>query len=69
MQSEIRGKNIIFGSSNRHTSHSGVRNTWIRNNQFQEDYSHPPNGKVLISIMGSINLDDIDSMKIGPSAD
>ena len=67
MQSEITGRYIILGSCSRHTAHSGVRNPWIRNNQFQEDDSHPPSEEVLISIMGSINLDDVDSMEIGPS--
>ena len=67
MKSEIIGRYIIFRSCNRHTSHSGVRNPWIRNKQFQEDDSHPPSEEVLISIMGSINLDYIDRMEISPS--
>ena len=69
MQSEITGRYIIFQSCNRHRSHSGVKNTWIRNNQFQEDDSHPPSEEVLISIMKSIKLDDVDSMEVGPSTD
>ena len=69
MQSEITGRYIIFGSCNRHMSHSGGRNTWVRNNQFQENESHPPSDEVLISIMGSISLDDVDKMEISPSKD
>ena len=64
LSKSFRGKYIIFGSCSRHISHSGVRNTWIRNNQFQEDDSHPPSEEVLISIIGSINLDDVDSIKV-----
>ena len=69
MQSEITGRYIIFGSCNRHTSHSRNRNTWIRNNQFQEGESQSPDEEVLISIMGSISLDDVDQVEANPSKD
>ena len=69
MQSEITGRYIIFGSCNRHTSHSRNRSTWIRNNQFQESGSQSPSDEVLISIMGSIGLDDVDHVEISPDKD
>ena len=69
MKSKITGKCIIFGSCNRHASHSTNRNTWIRNNQFQEGESQSPDEEVLISIMGSISLDDVDQVKANPSKD
>ena len=69
MQSEITGRYIIFRSYKRHAGHSGDRNPWIRNNQFHEGESQKPNEEVLISIMGSISLDDVDSIEVGPSKD
>ena len=57
MQSEITGRYIIFGSCNRHASHSRGQNTWIRNNEFHGDESQSPDQEVLISIMGLISLD------------
>ena len=69
MQSEITGRYIIFRSSNRHTSHSRRRSTWIRNNQFQETESQSPDEEVLISIMGSISLDDVDQVEANPNKD
>ena len=50
MQSKITGRYIIFGSCNRHVSHSKDRNTWIRNNQFLESESQSPDEEVLILI-------------------
>ena len=69
MQSEITGRYIILGSCNRHASYSKNRNTWIRNNQFHESESQPPEEEVLISIMGSISLDDVDQVEANPSKD
>ena len=69
MQSEITGRYIIFRSCNRHASHSRHRNTWIRNHQFHEDESQSPDQEVLISIMGSISLDDVDQVEANPSRD
>ena len=40
---------------------------WIRNNQFQESESQSPDEEVLISIMGSISLDDVDQVEANPS--
>ena len=69
MQSEITGRYIIFGSCSRHISHSRGRSTWVRNNQFQENESQSPSDEVLISIMGSISLDDVDKVEISPGKD
>ena len=67
MQSEITGRYIIFGSCNRHTSHSRSRSTWIRNNQFQVSESQSPDEEVLILIMGSISLDYVDQVEANPN--
>ena len=69
MRSEITGRYIIFGSCSRHTSHSRSKNIWIRNNQFQESGSQSPSDEALISIMGSISLDDVDHVEISPDKD
>ena len=69
MQSEITGRYIIFGSCSRHKSHSKGRNTWVRSNQFQENELLPSSDEVLISIMGSISLDEVDNVEIGPGTD
>ena len=69
MQSKIIGRYIIFGSCSRHTSHSRSRSTWVRNNQFQENESQSPSDEVLISILGSRSLDDVDKVKISPGKD
>ena len=69
MQSEIIERNIIFGSCNRHASHSKNRNTWIRNNQFHGSESQSPDEEVLISIMGSSSLDDVDQVDANPIKD
>ena len=69
MQSEITGKYIIFGSCHKHTSHSRRRNTWIRSNQVHENKDQDPDQEVLVSIMGSINLDNVDQIETNPSQD
>ena len=69
MQSEITGRYIIFGSCNRHALHSRNRNTWIRSHQVHEDKSQAPDHEILISIMGSISLDDVDQVETDPSKD
>ena len=69
MQSEITGKYIIFGSCHKHTSHSRRRNTWIQSNQVHENKDQDPDQEVLVSIMGSINLDDVDQIETNPSQD
>ena len=48
---------------------TGNRNIWIRNNQFNESESQSPDEEVLISIMGSISLDDIDQVEANASED
>ena len=58
MQSEITGNYIIFGSCRRYLRHTKDRNPWIRNNQFQENESSQSDEEIVISIMGSVNLDD-----------
>ena len=69
MQSEITRRYIIFESCSRHTSHSRGRSTRVRNNQFHEKESQSPSDEVLISIIGSISLDDVDKMEISPGKD
>ena len=69
MQSKITERDIIFWSCNRHVLHSKNKNTWIRNIQFHESESQSPDEEVLISIMGSISLDDVDQVEANPSKD
>ena len=69
MQSEITGKYIIFGSCRRHSRHTEDRSPWIRSNQFQENGSPQSDEEVVISIMGSVNLDDVEGMEAGTSLD
>ena len=69
MQSEITGKYIIFGSCRRHSRHTEDRSPWIRNNQFQENGSPQSDEEVVISIMGSVSLDDVEYMEVGTSKD
>ena len=69
MQSEITGKYIIFGSCRRHSRHTMNRSPWIRSNQFQENGSPQSDEEVVISIMGSVSLDDVEYMEAGTSKD
>ena len=69
MQSEITGKYIIYGSFRRYSRHTEDRNLWIRRNQFQENGSPQSDEEVVISIMGSVNLDDVEYMEADTSKD
>ena len=67
MQSEIKGKYIIFGSCRRHSTHTENINLLIRSYQFQENGSPQSDEEVVISIMGSVNLDDTENIQADTS--
>ena len=69
MQSEITGNYIIFRSCRRHSRHTKDRNPWIRSNQIQENESSQSDEEIVISIMGSVNLDDAENIQANTSAD
>ena len=69
MQSEITGYYIIFGSCRRHSRHTKDRNPWIRSNQFYENGFPQSDEEIVISIMGSVNLDDAKNIKAGTISD
>ena len=69
MQSEITGNYIIFGSCRRHSRHTKDRNPWIRSNQFQENESSQSDEEIVTSIIGSVNLDDVENIQADTSSD
>ena len=69
MQSEITGNYIIFRSCRRHSRHTKDSNPWIRSNQFQESESSQSDEEIVISIMGSVNLDDAKNIQADTSSD
>ena len=69
MQREITGRYIIFRACSRHNSHSRSRNPWVRSNQVQQDKPDSSSEDVLISIMGSMHINETSSMEPGMDSD
>ena len=64
MQSAITGNYIIFRSCGQHSKTLDKNKSWIRTNQVQESRSTPEDKKVLISIMDTMTLQDMDPMEV-----
>ena len=60
MQSTITGSYIIFGSCGKHSKKADKDRLWIAANQVQVSTSAPKDEEVLISIMDTMTIDDMD---------
>ena len=63
MQSKITGSYIIFGSCGKHSKKADKSRLWITANQVQVSSSVPDDEEVLISIMDTMTVEDMDSVE------
>ena len=64
MQSEITGNYILFGSCGKHSKQANKNEFWIEANQIQVSSSIPEGEEVLISIMDTMTIEDVDHMEV-----
>ena len=69
MQSEITGNYIIFGSCSKHSKQKGKNKTWIEANQIQATSSTQEIEGVLISIMDTMTIEDVEQMEVQQNSD
>ena len=69
MQSEITGNYIIFGSCGKHSKQAGKNKSWIESNQIQVSCSVPEGEEVLISIMDTMTIENVDYMEVHQDSD
>ena len=69
MQSAITGNYIIFGSCGQHSKRSDKNKPWVRTNQVQELRLTPKDEEVLISIVDTMTLQDMDPMEVQQRTD
>ena len=69
MQSAITGSYIIFGSYGKHSNKANKNKSWIGANQLQASSSVPHDEENLISIMDTMTLEDMDSVKVQQESD
>ena len=60
MQIAITGSYIIFGSCGKHSKKAKKNKSWIGSNQVQVSSSVPGDEEILISIMDTMTLEDMD---------
>ena len=69
MQSTITGSYIIFGSCGKHSKKAENNRLWMTANQVQVSTSAPRDEEVLISIMDTMTIDDMDSVEAQQESD
>ena len=69
MQSDITGNYILLGSCDKHSKQSGKNQSWIETNQVQVSSSIPEGEEVLISIMDTMKIEDVDHMEVQQDSD
>ena len=69
MQSTITGSYIIFGSCGKHSKKADKSRLWIAANQVQVSSSVPDDEEVLISIMDTMTIEDMDSVEAQQESD
>ena len=69
MQSTITGSYIIFGSWGKHSKKANKNKSWIGANQVQVSSLVPGDEEILISIMDTMTLEDMDSNEVQQESD
>ena len=69
MQSEITGKYILFRSCGKHLRQTTKDEFWMETNKIQALSLIQGDDKVLISIMDTMSIEDVDHMEIQQDSD
>ena len=69
MQSELTGKYILFGSCGKHLRQTSKDKSWMETNQIQALSSIQEDEEVLISIMDTMTIEDVDHMEVQQDSD
>ena len=69
MQSEITGNYILLGSCSKHSKQAGKKESWIEANQIQVTSSIPEVEEVLISIIDTMTIEDVEQMEVKEDSD
>ena len=69
MQSKITSSYIIFRSCGKHSKKVDRNKSWIEANQIQMSSSVPEGEEVLISIMDTMTIEDVDYMEVQQDSD
>ena len=64
MKSEIIGNYILLGSCGTHSKQAGKKESWIGANQIQVTSSTSEEEEVLISIMDTMIIEDVEQMEV-----
>ena len=68
MKSEITG-NILFGSCRKHSKQTGKEKSWIGPNQIQATSPTQEIEGILISIMDTMTIEDVEQMEVQQNSD
>ena len=64
MQSVLTGSFLLFGSCDRHSEQISGGEARVQKNQIQASCGNEDEDEILISVLGTLSLDDVDHMEI-----